>query len=419
MLAMALHPLASLGLALLLGQTAASPRLRIMSNCSFPIWIQQQYGAHGLPIPGNRNALRLDQGGNETYDIPDAGLAGSRFWGKTGCDETGYNCAMGDQVPNPHTGQCPPQGCTPPVDTLFEATWGCTLADPGGCAVNPSAPSTRLGRTTYFDTSQVDGYTLSYKLVFHGDTAHCDCDPKTGACKGTKEVDAGGLDLGRCPTDDDLSGGGKYPNWTETDLRLKDANGTVRACMSPCKRLSTGQPYGPGISESVDPALHMCCPTPVVGAGCTPAAGCMTPAACRSTTDPASVTRTKYVHAIHDMAPGIYAYTYDDGDGLHGCPGSVTYDLIFCPNGSPPGPAPGPGPSPGPGPAPHPSPSPTPSPPACAACSPDECKQEHCGRKTAPFVCTKGQAAGGCAGSASTWVKSTACDACCDSSSCP
>ena len=61
----------------------APPRFRVRSNCAFPIWVQHQYGAHGLPIPGNPNAKRLDRGEAQDYVIPAEGLAGSRFWAKT------------------------------------------------------------------------------------------------------------------------------------------------------------------------------------------------------------------------------------------------------------------------------------------------------------------------------------------------
>ena len=38
-----------------------------------------------------------------------------------------------------------------------------------------------------------------YISIIKGYEKFFDCDPKTGACKGTKEVDAGGLDLVRLP----------------------------------------------------------------------------------------------------------------------------------------------------------------------------------------------------------------------------
>ena len=393
-------------------QTATPSRFTIVSHCSFDIWIQQQYGEHGLPIPGNPNAKKLSKGESQAYTIPDEGLAGSRFWAKTGCDASGYNCRIGDQVPDP-AGKCPPQGCTPPVDSLFEATWGCTLSNPQSCAGYPSAPAQHLGSTTYFDTSQVDGYTLPYRVDFEGDTTHCDCDP-SGHCKGTTHVDASRLSLDRCPTNDDLSEGGRFSHYVKTDLRLRVDNETV-ACMSPCKRLSSGHPYGPAISERTEPALHMCCPTPIIGAGCTEAAGCMSPDACRNTSDVASVTRTKYVHAIHAMAPGIYSYTYDDGMGLHSCPGTVTYTMTFCPATGPQPPSPPPSPPTPPQPPSPPMPPPSPA-GGCPQCTPVECKSEQCAPDA--FVCTAGAAAGGCAGTASAWNGTDACTACCDTSSC-
>ena len=333
---------------------------------------------------------------------------------------------MGDQVPSPITGKCPPNGCTPPVDSLFEATWGCTLKDSSKCAVNPSAPAQKLGPATYFDTSQVDGYTLPYKVDFHGDTAHCDCDPQ-GHCKGTKLVDGSHLSLDECPTSEDLSEGGRFPKFKEVDLRiLANSSGTgleakVVACMSPCKRLNYGQPFGFNIPEHNEPALHMCCPTPIIGPGCTEAAGCMTPQACRNESDPASVTHSKYVHAIHKMAPGIYSYTYDDGNGLHACPGDVNYTMTFCPPTAPTPPTPSPPPTPPP-PTPPPSPptSPTPAPgpaSACGKCTEAQCSGVHCG-KANPYTCVGGSAKGGCSGDPAFWPKQRSCTACCDSSAC-
>ena len=103
----------------------APPRFRVRSNCAFPIWVQHQYGAHGLPIPGNPNAKRLDRGEAQDYVIPAEGLAGSRFWAKTGCDETGFNCVMGDQVQNPSTGLCPPRGKAAIAIDAARKTGGC------------------------------------------------------------------------------------------------------------------------------------------------------------------------------------------------------------------------------------------------------------------------------------------------------
>jgi hypothetical protein len=110
------------------------------------------------------------------------------------------------------------------------------------------------------------------------------------------------------------------------DLRVM-SGGKVVGCMAPCKRLNYGQPHGFNQSESVDPTMMMCCPTPDQS-NCRLDQGCVTPAACKA----GPVASTQYVRGIHSMAPGVYAYSYDDGVGLHACPaGRVVYEMEFCP----------------------------------------------------------------------------------------
>jgi len=258
------------------------------------------------------------------YHIPNAGLAGTRFWAKYGCNNQGRECRIGDQMqywPMP-PGGCPSHGCTPPVDSLFEATWGCK---PGtGCSGSP---------TTWFDTSQVDGYTIPYKLNATGATNKCDC---AGSKCGFKGVDASRLSLQNCPTNEDLTAGGQKSIRTpagasvdlkSVDLRIIDKNTReVLGCMSPCKKLNMGL----GQNEGSGATMWMCCPTPNPS-NCLTAQGCVTSAACRT----GPVARTKYVAEVHKSAPGVYSYSYDDGVGLHACPaGTVTYTMEFCPNGS-------------------------------------------------------------------------------------
>lgn len=62
----------------------------------------------------------VKKGGSIEYVLPDTGVASTRFWAKFGCDSTGSNCSIGDQVPNPITKDCPAGGCSAPIDTLFE-----------------------------------------------------------------------------------------------------------------------------------------------------------------------------------------------------------------------------------------------------------------------------------------------------------
>lgn len=303
--------------------------LRIINNCKTTLWVEGRYGGSGGPIPGQSvTATRALPGSFVDYVIPDTGLSGTRFWAKYGCDANGRNCEIGDQMqywPNP-PGGCPTGGCTPPIDSLFEATWGCK---PGaGCnAQNP---------TTWFDTSQVDGWTIPYKLTPLGDTSKCDCDgPKCGF----KGVDASTLDLARCPSNEDLTAGGNFSSVNfngktvslkSVDLRVIDDQKRVIGCMSPCKKLNWSPPYGLGQSEDKGAAMWMCCPTPTPN-NCKPSNGCVLPDVCRA----GPIEQTKFVDAVHTMAPGVYSYSYDDGVGLHACPaGIVKYTMEFCPAGS-------------------------------------------------------------------------------------
>ena len=49
---------------------------------------------------------------------------------------------------------------------------------------------------------------------------------------------------------------------TTCSVTIRNA-GQVVGCMSPCKRWNYSSPYGLSQPESVDPGLHLCCPTPI------------------------------------------------------------------------------------------------------------------------------------------------------------
>jgi len=306
---------------------AQTADLRIINNCKTTLWFEARYGGAGAPLPGqSATALRALPGNFIDYVVPDTGLPGSRFWAKYGCDDNGKNCLIGDQMqywPNP-PGGCPANGCSPPVDSLFEATWGC----------RPGSECNSANPTTWFDTSQVDGWTLPYKLTPVGDTSGCDC---SGSNCGFKGIDASTLDVAKCPSNENLVAGGqtsvnvygKAVSLNTVDLRII-SNGTILGCMSPCKRLNWGTPYGLQQAENSGATLWMCCPTPTPDK-CSPENGCVTPNACRA----GPIENTQFVSAVHRMAPGVYAYSYDDGVGLHACPAGVTkYTMEFCPAGS-------------------------------------------------------------------------------------
>jgi hypothetical protein len=304
--------------------TTQTADLRIINSCKYTLWFEGRYGGKGIPIPGFSNtSIKAVPGAYVDYTMPATGLSGTRFWAKYGCDANGRNCKVGDQMQYYPEGGCPSQGCTAPIDSLFEATFGC----------KPGSSCASSNPTTWFDTSQVDGYTIPYKVTLNGEKNKCDCS--ASGC-GLDTIDATRLDLSNCPSGDNLSGNGAVASarvgnavksLTSVDLRMIDtSSNSVLGCFSPCKKMS----YDWGMSEATIPTLYYCCPTPNP-ANCKISEGCISSEGCRT----GPVINSQYVNSIHQMAPGIYTYAYDDGVGLHACPaGTVTYTMEFCPAGS-------------------------------------------------------------------------------------
>lgn len=278
------------------GTNPAVRNLTIVNRCTQPIWI-----AHSTNVQAAQN-VRLNQGASFVYNIPDGGISATRFWPKTGCNSSGLNCTTGDSV-----APCPAGGCQPPFESKFEATF----------AAKGSAAQ------TWYNLSQVDGYTLPFKVVPKGIGA------EQGSCITS---DCSGLSLAQCPGDEDL-GNGLYPAYAHQDLRVRDGAGNVVGCMAPCKKWNYPAPWGLGKPESADPGLHLCCPTPIDPASgqCTVANACMTSDACRNTADPLSVEHTDYVLRMHQMCPTAYSYAYDDAAGLHACSSQTSFEVTFCP----------------------------------------------------------------------------------------
>jgi hypothetical protein len=271
-------------------------RLRVTSQCEKPIWI-----AHSQNLPGGQN-VRLGKGQYVDFPVPDGGVNAIRVWPKIGCDDGGHNCTIGESV-----APCPAGGCQPPIDSKFEASF----SPKGGAA------------PTWYNLSQVDGYTLPFKVVPRGEGAH------QGSCVTS---DCSHLSLDQCPGDEDMSGG-VHPQFAHEDLRVRDAQGNVIGCLSPCKKWNYPAPWGLGQPESADPGLHLCCPTPIDPATgqCTVQNACMSPDSCRNPSDPVSVVHTQYVKAMGAMCPTAYSYSYDDAAGLHNCPSVTSFEVVFCP----------------------------------------------------------------------------------------
>jgi len=293
--------------------TEPSGRLRIVNGCNQGMWMFSLVGQGGGTLT-DANQIYLNSNEYHDYNIPNGGLAATRFWPGMGCDNNGNNCQIGQSGgPPPFT--CPaPWGCGPPVDSKFEGTFGCM---PGAqCQNNPSGNGP-LGNTDYWDTSMVDGFTLPYKVQVFGS---CPGGPTNNL------VDCSKLTLDLCPQSIDLSSNGQFSNLKNESLVLHypDTNNVV-GCYSPCSKLTSGQwqsiPNPPFNGTTYNPqdgqALDYCCPTPPVSVDqCRGGPGGNNP----------------YVSLIHSYCPQTYSYAYDDTTGNWQCPVGAKYEVtFFCP----------------------------------------------------------------------------------------
>ncbi|MFI5296474.1 MAG: hypothetical protein ACHREM_00130 [Polyangiales bacterium] len=278
-------------------------RLQIKNSCSYDLWIQQQ----GMPA-GTQASVLVKSGATTSYNIPAAGLASTRFWPKKGCDGTGNACSMGQSSP-----PCAPGGCTPPVDSKLEATWGCTLADKKLCGETPQ--HVRM-IDTFWNASGVDGYTFPFTIKTSGGDGRAACIP----------VDCSALDLSNCPTNDNLSDNGANPAYASQNLnvvQLVDGGvpegGVSEGCFSTCMKLNYPGWNGDGLNAPGGPVEKMyCCPTPPVSSP-----------QCQA----GPVPKTKYVTLIHTACKNTsYGYAYDDGLGGRTCSGDTILEMTVGPN---------------------------------------------------------------------------------------
>lgn len=298
-------------------------RLKIINGCGSPMWVQW------LTAPGiafnapNRHRLG-SLGSFIEYDIPDKGLPAMRFWPGFGCDANGHNCQVGASGGPANLGfTCPAAGCAPPIDSKFEATFGCI---PGvtdaQCFQNPSAPGQPLGRGDWWNASFVDGYTVPLKVVVRG---HCPVGPQPAPVFGPGGPAGGVIDcstirVSQCPTNENLSSDGRFPHLSNVNLRANNPAGGVGGCYSPAGKLTySNWGNSPVYNPAAPEAQWYTCPTPPIS-----------PEQCMA--GPAD--RTQYRNMVHSHCP-VYAYAYDDGYGLSSCPAAtnLSYEVTFyCPN---------------------------------------------------------------------------------------
>lgn len=300
-------------------------RLKIINGCGDPMWVQW-LTAPGIAFNGpNRHRLGA-LGSFVEYDIPDKGLPSMRFWPGFGCDANGQNCRVGASGGPANLGfTCPAGGCSPPIDSKFEASFGCI---PGvtdaQCVQNPSAPGQPLGRGDWWNSSFVDGYTVPMKVTVKGS---CPVGPQPAPVFGPGGpaggvIDCSGIRVSDCPTNENLSTNGQFPALNSVNLiATNPTTGARGGCYSPGAKLTFNhwangfQTYPADAAQ----ARMYTCPTPPIS-----------PDQCSS--GPAA--STKYHNMVHSHCP-TYTYPYDDGYGLNSCPAAtnLSYEVTFyCPN---------------------------------------------------------------------------------------
>jgi len=124
---------------LLFFQTQGARNIKFVNNCKFPIWVSPRSNPDSKSVIPTSDIRKVNPGNQVTYVINDAGWAG-RFWPKAKCDNNGQNCGVG-QSERP----CPPQGCSPPAETLVEFYFG-------------RKGDTSAAGENFYDVSLVDGY---------------------------------------------------------------------------------------------------------------------------------------------------------------------------------------------------------------------------------------------------------------------
>eukprot|EP01124_Arcella_intermedia_P004866 TRINITY_DN12802_c0_g1_i2.p1 TRINITY_DN12802_c0_g1~~TRINITY_DN12802_c0_g1_i2.p1 ORF type:complete len:451 (+),score=101.42 TRINITY_DN12802_c0_g1_i2:3-1355(+) len=263
-------------------------KLRIVNQATKKIWIFYQSRVL-LPF-ANPTGIEAGQYHDFHFDA-DKYYPSLRFWPGWGCNSDGTNCQIGasggvfpggDPSGGADTGKfCPVGGCAPPVDSKFEATF------------QPPKPD-------FINLSQVDGYTLPYKLTPH--------TPDGSLCAGatSPSVDCSQLDLSKCPSEN-------FPGYGVKDPKVYNPKtNKLSGCFSPCSSLTMAQ-WNYGRVLPTDPkAQWYCCTPPITSDQCSHG----------------PVISTNYVKYIHDNCP-IYSYAYQDAIGLNACKSGTKYELTF------------------------------------------------------------------------------------------
>lgn len=137
------------------GPEESKKRFRVTNHCKETIWIQSA----GSPLPFDADLVKIEPGGSYAYSVPQEGVPSTRFLPKTGCDENGNNCLVQSVPP------CPAEGCSPPIDTKFEASFGCTLEPENATLCSKTGQGLPSTYQDWWDGSAVDGWTLPFAIL--------------------------------------------------------------------------------------------------------------------------------------------------------------------------------------------------------------------------------------------------------------
>ncbi len=150
--------------------------LAVYNACNADMWLATDASAFGA-APTRAAPVKITAG--TTYQIAQTAIASGRLWAKYGCDSTGQNCIVGQEVDPCVKKAGKDIGCQPPIDTGFEID-------------NSSG-------TTFYDITMVNGFTGPLKIYTFGS----DKATNTG-CQGVTTPE--NLSISAiCPTDESLN----------------------------------------------------------------------------------------------------------------------------------------------------------------------------------------------------------------------
>jgi len=180
------------------GPENSKKRFRVTNHCSETIWIQSA----GNQLPFDSALVKIEPDESYSYSVPQEGVPSTRFLPKTGCDDSGNNCDVQSVPP------CPSEGCSPPIDTKFEASFGCMLEPENVTQCTKTGQGLPSTYQDWWDGSAVDGWTLPFS-IFVNDGGMSLAPGIEGSSSQCKDVLCPWLTEELCPTKEWLTPEGK------------------------------------------------------------------------------------------------------------------------------------------------------------------------------------------------------------------